>query len=296
MTTVDRKERANAQNALTTSMDTKIPNNFFYYWSGDDFQFVNYLSLLSLVQTTDAQTCEVYYENAPKQSAAWARMRCEKNVRLRKLDFKKLIDACGLDPRDFSHIAQKAHAVNRSDLFRYLILFSRGGVYLDFDTIISRDLAPLLATRSFAGFQPHRKGNFVNGSVMGAQKKSPVIAACLDRVSLLAKQRIPLGWVTTGPELLTRLLYRAHLPTSKRYDGALTRDAASGYTLYPSGYFYHYPWRRWRTIFRKSRLPRTSFVVHFWRKMSKDFTRKVDESFVRTSDSLYAMIARRYLK
>jgi len=68
-----------------------------------------------------------------------------------KIDFEELLQTAGLDFRAFDSFYAVAKINHFSDLARYLVLYCFGGVYLDFDIIVVKDLGPLLNDDFFVG-------------------------------------------------------------------------------------------------------------------------------------------------
>jgi hypothetical protein len=276
-----------------------IPRNFYYYWTGQQFQYVHYLAVLSLVRSTGCTRVDVYYEEAPRGNPHWERLRTLDRVSLVPVDFGELIRRAGYEAARFEKFLKVAKVVHRSDFVRYLALGRGGGVYLDFDTLVVRDLEPLLQRRLLVGYQnTDELGNDVNGAVLGAEPESPVIRECLERVralpetltwlrpsnlrfGTLKKFLVPhLHWCDSGPSLLSQL--------SRENDEL--RQA-----LCPRSYFHFCDYRDWKSIFSEGELPDDAFVIHYFGKLSFEFTKGVDDKYVRDTESLYARAARRYV-
>ena len=276
-----------------------IPRNYYYYWTGQQFQYVHYLAVLSLARSTGFARVDVYYEEPPRGNSHWERLRELEGVSLVPVDFEELLRRAGYAPGPFEAFLNVAKVVHRSDFVRYLALAGDGGVYLDFDTLVVRDLSPLLQRSLLVGYQnPDELGNDVNGAVLGAEPGSPLIRECLERVralpdtltwlrpsnlrfGTLKKFLVPhLHWCDSGPSLLSRL-------SQERDD--LRR------ALCPRSYFHFCDYREWKSIFSDSELPDDAFVIHYFGKLSFEFTKGVDEKYVRDGESLYARAARRYV-
>jgi hypothetical protein len=273
---------------------------FHYYWTGQRFQYVHYLAALSLVRSTPGAEVQIHFEDPPQDNPHWSRLGDLDGVRLVSVDIDRLIERAGRAPLSFRAFLQVAKIVHRSDFVRYLLLADRGGVYLDFDTLVARDLTPLRDRSFLIGYQnPDALGNDVNGAVLGAEPGAEVIQRCLERVrvvpeslkplrlanlrpGLLRKFFLPhLHWCDTGPSLLTELFHER-------------RDLRA--TICPKSYFHFCDYRRWRSIFSDTPLPEDAYVIHFFGKLSADFTRTLDERYVLSSESLYARVARRHLR
>jgi hypothetical protein len=276
-----------------------IPKTFCYYWTGQRFQYVHYLAVLSLVKSTGCDRVDVHFEEQPRDNAHWSRLSRLERVRLVPIDFDRLVERAGFAPEHFRAFLQVAKTVHRSDFLRYLVLAGDGGIYLDFDTLVVRDMTPLLSRPFLVGYQnPDALGNDVNGAVLGAEPGAEVIHRCLEgvraipeslkplrlgnlRYGLLRKFFVPyLHWCDTGPSLLTRISHQAH-------------DLRPA--ICPRDYFHFCDYRQWRTIFSNTPLPQEAYVIHYFGKLSFEYTNGLDDDYVRKSDSLFAGVARRYV-
>ncbi len=276
-----------------------IPRNFFYYWTGQQFQYVHYLAVLSLLRSTECARVDIRYEDQPRDNPHWDRLRGLDRVSLVPVDFDRLIQRAGYAPKCFGAFLNVAKVVHRSDFVRYLALADGGGVYLDFDTLVVRDLSPLLQRSFLIGCQnPDELGNDVNGAVLGAEPDTQLIRECLERVralpdsltrfrlsnlrfGMLKKFLVPhLDWCDSGPSLLSEL--------SRESDELRA-------SICPRSYFHFCDYRQWRSIFSNTQLPDDAFVIHYFGKLSFQFTKNLDADYVRDGESLYARVARRYI-
>jgi hypothetical protein len=89
-----------------------------------------------------------------------------------------------------------------------------------------------------------------------------------------------LHWCDTGPSLLTELSHQA--------------DEIRA-AICPRFYFHFFDYRQWRSIFSDTALPEEAYLIHYFGKLSFEFTKNLDDAYIRNSDSLYARIARRYV-
>ena len=295
-------------------MGYTIPNNYFFYWTGQDFQYVNYLCIASLLKTNKVEKCEIYYEEAPIKNDYWDSLKKINKIRLVKLDYDELFREARIKKENFDDFFLKATTNHKTDLFRYLILYCYGGLYLDFDTISIKDFEPLLRTEFFIAFQlyhDHGKDK-MNGAVMGSVERSPIIKMCLDRVMVIPKTKEKFDWATVGPEMLTQLLYpksyfskiiikileyldRFHLNNIRLVTllNRLIRTRKLNYQIYPKSFFYLYYSKEWKKLFQQNSLPRDVFLLHLWNARSNKFTKKIDEAYIKNDDSLYACIAKK---
>jgi len=187
-----------------------IPARCYFYWSGTAFTFLNRLAVHSLLRKTPEAVCEVHYnQEPPPDNRHWNLLRVTPRVTLRKVNFPSLWRDCGLNGADCASASDGLMETHQSDLFRYCVLFSRGGVYADFDMIFVKELAPLLRDNFFAGFQINNEyPRLVNGAILGAAAQSPILRMAIDAAIRLLQKRKRLEWGELGPDLLTRILVK----------------------------------------------------------------------------------------
>lgn len=140
----------------------------------------------------------------------------------------------------------------RSDVARYEILHTFGGVYVDCDFECRQPLDGILdEVDRFAAWETD--GVWVNNAIIGAapgdQMMGDLIAALPASVSRNAGNRPN---VMTGPQFLTPI--------------ARTHDV----TLFPSAWFYPY---RWDELDRAGEEFPQAFAVHHWDNARKRLTR-----------------------
>lgn len=311
-------------------MYSRIPRNFFLFWSGQDFQYVNYLCVLSLLKTNKVDTCTIYYEEAPINNSNWDELRKLEKVNVHRIDWDEFLNELKLNKENINLFFTKSRGkINQfSNLFRYLVLYKYGGVYIDFDTIFIKDFTSLLDTNFFVGFQldinnitvmstPGLNKSIINGAITGASKKCPISKFILDAMMLMSNKCDVLIWGSLGPLLLTTLLYprsyfgqrvlyivnyldRANVSSDNlikliKLSSRFVKIENIRYRIYPKSFFYFYSWLEWRKIFEKNPLPKNAYLIHFWAACSSEFTRKIDESYIKSDDALYSQIAKRFI-
>ncbi len=287
------------------------------YWTGQDFKYAHYLCVISILRTNKVQRCEVFYEDGPAGNKAWEGLKHLEGIKLIKLDYAGLFDKAGLDKEVFNgFFVEKLTPNQRSDLFRYLILWGQGGIYVDFDTLIIRDLEPLLDTEFFLGYQ-HYCGRYpLNGAVLGSIKESACIKLCLDEIARYCRDNTDFAWIAFGPGLLSALWSPKAFPAEwmlKLFDlfyrrgfhcerllklfNRLTQKRNMRYAIYPCAYFYPFSWPQWEEIFKAdcSPLPRCTYALHFWNSKSEAALAAIGEDYIKNSDSVFAASVRKYI-
>ena len=96
-------------------------------------------------------------------------------------------------------IADSILMCQKSDLFRYWLLYKYGGIYLDADTVAYRPLDSLLRYRAFVAKQHDGR---VNCAAMGCEPGSPAIKRLLDKC-LEISQVVQIARTAYGPSVLT---------------------------------------------------------------------------------------------
>jgi mannosyltransferase OCH1-like enzyme len=106
-----------------------------------------------------------------------------------------------------------------ADYVRFHALFFHGGIYLDTDMEIVRDLTPLLSDEFFIGRESE---DYINAGIIGATKGHPLMSCIMKEFD----NRATTGF-TAIPEVITPILAEKTL-TSK------------GVRIYPPEFFYPY--------------------------------------------------------
>ena len=141
-----------------------------------------------------------------------------------------------------------------SDYFRLKALYEHGGIYLDVDVEVVRDLAPLLKNKAFVGYEDEGR---LNTAVIGAEKGNEYVEACL---KIMRKRAASKKQVLIAPEVATL----AHREIEEKY-GAKQNIVL---TL-PRVFFYPYnPYSKdpkFRVLMA-SRITSNTYTIHHWEK------------------------------
>lgn len=195
------------------------------------------------------------------------------NFRLAPLNMSQLFAPTPLaDWYDSGIFKSSLYPVEKlSDAVRYVLLWNKGGVYLDTDVIVLRSLERL---RNAIGLE-HAYGT--NGAIMVFDKHSAFVHHCMQEF-LAAYSNYK--WGTEGPRLLTSTLHKEcadrnfYVPVFQNLR-AFTMDAATckGVTILPRHSFYPIPWPLWPELFSVVEdyhsVIRCSYTVHLWNSLSK---------------------------
>lgn len=122
-----------------------------------------------------------------------------------------------------------------SDYARWDILHNQGGVYVDTDVFLLKDITPLLSNKAFGG--QNCSGVFASGLILGAEPNLPIFAemkAEYNRRNFLTKDG--------KPTFVTNILVENGLLQNK-YNfkpDAIEVQTVAGITIYPTDYFCPY--------------------------------------------------------
>lgn len=157
-----------------------------------------------------------------------------------------------LDNR-YARAAYAARAWSRlSNHARLYALYREGGIYLDADVEVRKDLSPLLRHECFVGFQqPEEQEDWVNNAILGAREGHPFLAQC---IQLTHSWFASTGQFPRSPTVVTRLLKEMGLRDYKLQE-------IEGVTIYPIEYFYPYPWHG---NFSPECITENTYCVHYW--------------------------------
>lgn len=132
----------------------------------------------------------------------------------------------------------------RSDVARYELLHTYGGVYIDCDLECLRPIDPLCDVDCFAGWE--LPGRWVNNAILGATPGHSFLAALVGGLARnVRRQRGNRPNKMTGPQYFTPL-YRRNARTV---------------TVYPQTHFYPYLWNE---LERQGETFPESYAVHHW--------------------------------
>jgi hypothetical protein len=201
-----------------------IPLRAHFIWFGQSFPWVNVLAVRSAALRGGFEELVLHHDSDLSPTPFYRELAATPGVRFEPIAVEELMSGCG---QFAAELLQAYHRLKspatRSDLLRYALLFARGGVYLDIDTITLADFSQLcgqsaafcgqerivyaveiarsrdLRVRSYAKLRSSLR-NLVRRSSSG-----PALFRRIERLYPLAANPAVLG-SEPGSALLTRLL------------------------------------------------------------------------------------------
>jgi len=135
-------------------VDVLIPNQYFYIWTGSSFPYLNLLAVKSLLLADTSATVVVYIVGPEPQNGNFENLRVLERVSIVGIEPDDVFSELPTDVQSVGAIFHKipeSSASARSNILRYALLYLHGGVYLDFDTVVTRSLSDLAGHQSFVG-------------------------------------------------------------------------------------------------------------------------------------------------
>ena len=146
----------------------------------------------------------------------------------------------------------QGHWSRLSNFVRLHVLYEEGGIYLDTDVEVLKSFSPLLNRRCFMGFQQEEETiDWVNSAIAGAAPGHELIRECLDLTQELFAVT---GEFYRSPTVVTKVFKNRGLQT---YGPQELDDV----TLYPTEYFYPFPWF---SKFTPDCIRENTYCIHHW--------------------------------
>lgn len=206
-----------ACNTEKPTSDILIPKRIFYVWFGEK-------------KTPLANVCiENWREKLPDYELV------EINENSPFFDFKKAYNSCLW----FKTVYDRKLWAYVADYARCSVLYHHGGVYLDTDMTIYKDLTPLLSNKVFFGWETP---DIISAGIIGATKGHPLFKQMLDFYN---------GEIHKSP-----LYAITHIITE-----LMKRHSYKDIKIYPRDYFY--PFYGNETFTPECITPNT-YAIHWW--------------------------------
>lgn len=139
-----------------------------------------------------------------------------------------------------------------SDYFRIKVLYEEGGIYLDTDMQIIKNLDGFLEDEFFIGAE---SSTVISAGIIGAIPKHPLMKKILE----FYEQDILNEPIFTIPDIITKILQREYNFVMK--DGIV--EISKGMHIYPPLYFYPY---HFTENFKYECITTNTYGIHWWGK------------------------------
>ena len=126
-----------------------------------------------------------------------------------------------LTPEEFNRLRDtdrdidlsKLHVAHRADFIRAFLLARYGGLWVDSDCLVMRELQPLIAKLGEYDFLAHReRSGYVSNGFIGAPPGSRTASDLYRRLCSLIRSGQTLGWISLGGQPLTEIINNSVTP------------------------------------------------------------------------------------
>ncbi|XP_036260827.1 lactosylceramide 4-alpha-galactosyltransferase-like [Molothrus ater] len=192
---------------------------------------------------------------------AFSLLSCFPNVEIRRLDVQELFSGTPLAQWFLQpQRQQEPHFLpNLSDACRIVLMWKFGGIYLDTDFIVLKNLQNLTNALGIQG------DSVLNGAFLSFEAKHKFIELCMQD---FVEDYNGWVWGHQGPELLTRVFKKwCSLRT-------ITSMSCKGVSALAREVVYPIPWQDWKKLFEAvsalelQKLLKNTYAVHIWNKLS----------------------------
>lgn len=209
------------------------------------------------------------------------------NVKLKYINMKKFVQGTPVEKLWTSEKIFKSQHIlpHMSDILRYLTLWKYGGIYMDLDVIVMKNLETI--SKNFAGAQ---ESESIASGVMGFSSNGighQYVNSC---VYDLAEHFNGDVWGANGPHIITRFASKLCNGNVKDFLDKSCED----FHIYPTDAFYSIPYPAWGLFYDSKELAnvrektKNSFLIHVWNKLSAGKKIPIDD------DIPYLDFARKY--
>ena len=248
---------------------TGLDGNF----GGKPFSFIHYMAIRSALRVNHGFRAKVYYHHEPR-GKYWDAIKGD--VELVRVDLPT--EVFGNPVEHFAH---------KADILRLRILLEQGGIYLDLDTICQRPFEPLLDGRVVMGREERvlEDGSRTTVGLCNAAIIAPPNAEFL-RLWYEAYRDFSGGLVGDG---WNKFSVQVPMTLAKERPELLRVEPAASF------FWPNYEPAGIAAMFSTDREFPEAFSFHLWESRSWGLAKDLDLNAVRTVDTTYNKIARRYL-
>ncbi|NXY11936.1 A4GAT galactosyltransferase, partial [Pteruthius melanotis] len=190
---------------------------------------------------------------------AFSLLSCFPNVEIQPLDLTELFSGTPL-AQWYLHLERDKEPhflVVLSDACRIVLMWKFGGIYLDTDFIVLKNLQNLTNALGIQG------DDLLNNAFLSFEPKHEFIELCMQDFVQNYNGWI---WGHQGPGLLTRVF--------KKWCSLKTIKSCNGVSALAPEAVYPIPWQNWKKLFEAvsalelHKLLKNSYAVHIWNKLS----------------------------
>jgi hypothetical protein len=130
-------------------VDVLIPNQYFCISTGNSFPYLNLLAVKSLFLANDSATAVTYIVGPEPQNEIFENLRASERVGVAGTEPDAVFSQLTTDVKSIGTIFRKIPELSasvRSTILRYALMYLNGGVYPDFDPVVTRSFSDLVSS------------------------------------------------------------------------------------------------------------------------------------------------------
>lgn len=172
---------------------------------------------------------------------------------------------------DLSHpFVKEAYRLRKwafvADYIRLEKVYTFGGIYLDSDVMVIKNLNPLLESKCFFGAEDL---SFLNAAIFGAEVNNAFIKECLKEYDILRIKPNQKIKDIAIPRIITKR-FREICDFRNEFDRVIFENSIK---IYPFSFFYPFPFKQKKELQNyKKFIKEESFVVHLWNSSWIDYS------------------------
>ncbi|KAK9883262.1 hypothetical protein WA026_001447 [Henosepilachna vigintioctopunctata] len=213
------------------------------------------------------------------------------NVRINHLNYEKYTKGTPVEELYSKGAIEASHYAmsHASDILRYLTLWKYGGIYLDLDVVVIKNLESLPPNFSGCQWRNQVAAGILGFEPIGAEGHKLATECLMD----LKEKFNGTIWGHNGPGVVTRMA-KKHCQVEKHNITDLCNRTCDNFHIFSTEWFYPIPWRSWKQFFQEKdtgevmTATENSYIIHVWNKFSV-LTKLPIQSL-----SAYATFAKKY--
>ena len=252
----------------------RVPRLVHFLQVGDNMKFLHWLAVMSAIRFIRPDLVMVHYLG--EQTTCWSR-----RIRAHPLVvFKELTNELIPTALNGANISNLAH---RADFLRLTMLWQYGGVYMDFDALITKSFDPLMNQEAVVSYQITQE---LGNGLMVTRPRSCFICGYAKR----ACHNFDGRWTTHSVVTLTRMLkFERHI-----FPNVMILKASEGF--FPFCYTPEYLDRLFNWDVEQAKFDLTKvFALHLYNKMSAHYSAKISYDWIVMQRSAVALNAQKIL-
>jgi tetratricopeptide (TPR) repeat protein len=239
-----------------------IPDIVHFVWltgpNSRDFSFINYLAVRAAHYVQCPERILMHVNEEPVGNPNWERIR-------------PYVEIVRVEPPTTCNEFKLEYVQYQADVLRLQILLEHGGVYLDTDMLLLKPLDMLSKWDCVLSPDTVENARSINAGIIAAQAGSSFIKRWLDAFE------VNTTWAFGAVVLPWKLI----------------QEDSSDVALATARDFLPFDWKN-RSILTAEGSFGHAFCVHMWETIWADDLKQIDDYYLRTSDSEFARLFKRY--